>query len=192
MTLTETALPGVLCLTPRRFADARGYFSETFSARAFAEATGLDLTFVQDNHSFSAEKGTVRGLHYQSPPSAQDKLVRVGRGAVMDVAVDVRVGSPTYGQWVAEELSAENGKQLLVPKGFLHGFATLTDAVDVFYKCTDFYAPDCDGAVRFDDPHLAIDWGINPKSAILSDKDAAAPGFADFVSPFIYSASTSR
>lgn len=192
MNITQTALPGVVVIIPRRFSDNRGYFSETFNARAFAEATGLDLAFVQDNHSFSAEAGTVRGLHYQSPPSAQDKLVRVGRGAVVDVAVDVRKGSPTYGQWVAEELSAENGRQLLVPKGFLHGFATLTDDVDVFYKCTDFYAPDCDGGVRFDDPTLNIDWGINPKSAILSDKDAAAPGFADFASPFTYSASTSR
>ena len=191
MEVSQTALPDVFLITPRRFGDNRGYFSETWSKRAFEDA-GIDLEFVQDNHSYSAEAGTVRGLHYQSPPSAQDKLVRVGRGAVMDVAVDVRQGSPTFGQWVAEELSAENGKQLLVPKGFLHGFATLCDDVDVFYKCTDFYAPDCDGGIRFDDPDLAIDWGINPKSAILSDKDAAAPGFADFVSPFIYSASTSR
>ena len=185
MDITKTALRDVLLITPARFGDNRGHFSETWNQRRMA-AAGIDLDFVQDNHSYSAEAGTVRGLHYQSPPSAQDKLVRVGRGAVMDVAVDVRVGSPTYGQWVAEELSAENGRQLLVPKGFLHGFATLTDNVDVFYKCTDFYAPECDGGIRFDDPELGIDWGINPKSAILSDKDAVAPGFADFVSPFTY------
>jgi len=186
MDVLATSLPGVLRLTPRRFGDTRGYFSETWNARSFMAATGLTLNFVQDNHSFSADKGTVRGLHYQSPPSAQDKLVRVGRGAVMDVAVDVRIGSPTFGQWVAEELSAENGRQLLVPRGFLHGFATLCDDVDVFYKCTNFYDPDCDGGIRFDDPDLAIDWGMNPKSAILSDKDASAPGFADFASPFTY------
>ena len=123
MEVSQTALPDVFLITPRRFGDNRGYFSETWSKRAFEDA-GIDLEFVQDNHSYSAEAGTVRGLHYQSPPSAQDKLVRVGRGAVIDVAVDVRQRSPTFGQWVAEELSAANGKQLLVPKGFLHGFAT--------------------------------------------------------------------
>lgn len=185
MDITQTDLEGVVVITPRRFGDHRGFFSETWNARALAEA-GFDLTFVQDNHSFSADRGTVRGLHFQSPPSAQDKLVRVVRGAVMDIAVDVRRGSPGYGQWVGVELTAENGKQLLVPKGFLHGFATLTPDVDVLYKCTDFYAPDCDGSVRFDDPDLGIDWGIDPKSATLSDKDAAAQSFADFDTPFTY------
>lgn len=181
--IRETALPGVLLITPRRFGDDRGFFSETYNAQALAEA-GVTTVFVQDNHSFSAQQGTVRGLHYQAPPHAQDKLVRCQRGAILDVAVDVRKGSPTYGQWVAEELTAENGAQLLVPKGFLHGFATLTPDVDVIYKCSDFYAPDCDGAVKFDDPDLGIDWGFDTATATLSAKDAAAPAFADWHSPF--------
>ena len=181
--ITETALPGVLRIAPRRFGDDRGWFSETWNSRALAEA-GVEMDFVQDNQSFSAIKGTVRGLHYQAPPHAQDKLVRCLRGAIMDVAVDVRVGSPTYGQWVAEELTAENGHQLLVPKGFLHGFATLTVDAEVAYKCTDYYAPEADGAVRFDDPDLGIDWGIDVE-ATLSDKDAAAPLFRDWESPFV-------
>jgi len=122
--------------------------------------------------------GTVRGLHYQAPPSAQDKLVRCLAGSIMDVAVDVRPNSPTFGKWVAEELSAQNGRQLLVPKGFLHGFATLTPDAQVFYKCSDYYAPEADGAVRFDDPTLGIDWGIDTKTATLSTKDAAAPAKA--------------
>ena len=185
MDITQTKLSGVLVITPRRFGDHRGFFTESWNRKALAEA-GVDLDFLQDNHSFSADQGTVRGLHFQSPPSAQDKLVRVLRGAIMDVAVDVRTGSPTYGQWVGEELSAENGRQLLVPKGFLHGFATLTPDVDVAYKCTDYYAPDCDGAVRFDDPDLKIDWGIPNDQAILSGKDADAPAFKDFQSPFTY------
>lgn len=188
MEISQTKLSDVLLITPRRFGDSRGFFTETWNQRALKNE-GLDFDFVQDNHSFSAEKGTVRGLHYQSPPSAQDKLVRVMRGAIIDVAVDVRKGSPTYGKWVAEELSAENGRQLLVPKGFLHGFATLTDATDVAYKCTDFYAPDCDGGIRFDDPDLGIDWGIGDLEAVLSDKDAAAPAFKDFESPFVYEVS---
>lgn len=187
MDIAETALPGVLKITPPRFGDHRGFFSETWNARALAEA-GLVLDFVQDNHSFSAIQGTLRGLHYQAPPAAQDKLVRVVRGAIRDVAVDVRVGAPTFGQWVAEDLTAESGAQLLIPKGFLHGFLTLTPDVDVIYKCTDFYAPEADGAVRFDSPELAIDWGIDPKTATLSAKDEAAPGFADFRSPFTYEA----
>ncbi|MEO1548851.1 MAG: dTDP-4-dehydrorhamnose 3,5-epimerase [Pseudomonadota bacterium] len=185
MEITATALDGVQVITPKRFGDHRGFFSETWNARALAEA-GIDIAFVQDNHSFSAEQGTVRGLHYQAPPSAQDKLVRVMQGAVMDVAVDVRRGSPTYGDWVGVELTAENGKQLLVPKGFLHGFATLTPDVHVLYKCSDFYAPDCDGSVRFDDPDLGINWGIDNGAAVLSGKDAEAPAFNTFHSPFEY------
>lgn len=185
MDISQTALEGVLIITPRRFGDHRGFFSETWNAAALNEA-GIKLDFVQDNQSFSADKGTVRGLHYQSPPSAQDKLVRCLRGVIMDVAVDVRRGSPTFGKWVGEELSAENGRQLLIPKGFLHGFATLTPDVDVAYKCTDYYSPDCDGSVRFDDPDIGIDWGISNADAILSDKDAAAPAFKDFDTPFAY------
>ena len=183
MEIAETALPGVLVLTPRRFGDGRGWFSETWNAARMAEA-GLDIAFVQDNHSRSAEAGTIRGLHCQVPPMAQTKLVRAVRGAVIDVAVDIRQGSAHRGKWVAQELSAENGRQMLVPKGFLHGFVTLEPDTDVAYKVDAFYAPDCDRAVRYDDPDLAIDWGIDPATAILSDKDAAAPAFRDFNSPF--------
>lgn len=183
MDVIDTAIPEVKRLVPRRFGDSRGWFSESWNSQRMAEA-GLEITFIQDNHSYSAETGTVRGLHYQAPPMAQTKLVRVARGAVLDVAVDVRKGSATFKQWVAEELSAANGVQLLVPKGFLHGFITLTPDTDVLYKVDAYYAPDCDGGVRFDDPDLAIDWGIDPKAAILSDKDDAAPRFTDWDSPF--------
>ncbi|MEM9641224.1 MAG: dTDP-4-dehydrorhamnose 3,5-epimerase [Pseudomonadota bacterium] len=182
MQIETTPLDGVLILTPRRFADSRGHFSETWNQRVLAEA-GVAREFVQDNHSWSRDAGTVRGLHYQSPPSAQDKLVRVARGRIWDVAVDVRRGSSSYGQWTGVELSDENGRQLLVPKGFLHGFATLEPGCDVVYKCSAFYDPATEGAVRFDDPALGIDWHL-PGSAHLSDKDAAAPSFAEFQSPF--------
>jgi len=185
MEMVETAIPAVKRLTPRRFGDARGHFVETWNARTMA-SLGIDVAFVQDNQSFSAEAGTVRGLHYQAPPDAQGKLVRVLRGRILDVAVDARVGSPTYGRWVAEELSAENGAMLWVPRGFLHGFATLEPATEVSYKVDGFYAKASDGAVRFDDPDLAIDWGIDPARAVLSDKDAAAPSWRDFRSPFIH------
>ena len=185
MQIEETSLPGVLILTPRRFGDDRGFFSEVWN-RATLKARGLDIDFVQDNHSLSRPVGTVRGLHYQSPPHAQDKLVRCGAGVVFDVAVDARAGSPTYGKWVGVELSAENGRQLLIPKGFLHGFVTRVPDSELLYKCSDVYAPDCDGAVRFDDPDLAIDWGIDPAAAILSDKDRKAQSFAGFVSPFTW------
>ncbi len=182
--IQPTALPGVLVLTPRRFGDARGFFCESWNARRMAEH-GLHYDFVQDNHSMSAQVGTVRGLHFQSPPHAQAKLVRCGRGALFDVAVDIRKGSPTYGQWVGEELSFENGKQLLIPAGFLHGFATRAPDTEICYKCTDYYAPECDGAVRFDDPDIGIDWGLSGE-ALLSDKDAAAPLLAQIDSPFTW------
>ncbi|MHC0055471.1 dTDP-4-dehydrorhamnose 3,5-epimerase [Actibacterium sp. D379-3] len=187
MKIETTSLPGVMLLTPRRFGDARGFFSESWNRRTLAEA-GLDLPdFVQDNHSMSAQAGTVRGLHFQSPPHAQGKLVRCGRGAIYDVAVDIRRGSPTYGQWVGAELSFENGVQLWIPAGFLHGFLTLTDDAEIVYKCTDHYAPDCDGAVRWDS--AGIDWPevAGVEAPLLSDKDAAAPALADFDSPFAYS-----
>ncbi|EAR52125.1 dTDP-6-deoxy-D-glucose-3,5-epimerase [Oceanicola granulosus HTCC2516] len=183
MKITETALPGVLILEPRRFGDDRGWFMESWN-RETLRGHGIEIDFVQDNHSYSAPKGTVRALHYQSPPHAQAKLVRVARGTVRDVAVDARRGSPTYGRHVAVDLSAENGRQLFVPAGFLHGFATLTPDVDLLYKCSDIYAPDCDGAVAWDDPDLGIDWGIDPVTATLSNKDRAAPQFADWTSPF--------
>ncbi len=185
MRITLTSLPGVLILTPRVFADARGRFSETWS-RARLAGAGIDLDFVQDNESLSRPVGTLRGLHYQSPPMAQDKLVRVVAGRILDVAVDVRRGSPSYGAWVGVELSAENGRQLLVPAGFLHGFVTREPDTVVGYKCSAPYAPDCDGAVAFADPDLAIDWGIDPAAAVVSDKDARAPGFKDWESPFDY------
>ena len=182
MELERTALEGVVALTPRRFGDARGWFSETWSARRMAEA-GLDIGFVQDNHSFSAARGTLRGLHYQAPPHAQDKLVRCIAGAIWDVAVDARRGSPTCGRWVGMELSAENGRQLLVPKGFLHGFVTLTPETEVVYKCSDFYVPEADGAVAWNSPALGIDWPVEGVPE-LSARDAAAPDFDDWESPF--------
>jgi dTDP-4-dehydrorhamnose 3,5-epimerase len=178
-----TALDGVDILVPRRFGDDRGWFCETFSARTMA-ALGLPADFVQDNHSRSAPRHTLRGLHYQRPPHAQDKLVRCTRGAIRDVAVDIRRGSPTFGAWVAVELSADNGRQLFVPRGFLHGFLTLTPDAEVQYKCTDFYAPDCEGAVAWDDPDLAIDWGLDGALPVLSPKDAAAPRLAAIETPF--------
>lgn len=185
MQIEHTKLPGVVIITPARFGDSRGFFSESWSASRMADA-GLHFEFVQDNHSLSEAAGTVRGLHFQAPPFAQTKLVRCGRGSLMDVAVDIRKGSPSFGQWVAVELSYENGRQLLVPRGFLHGFTTLEPNTEVIYKCDNGYAPECDGAVRFDDVDVGIDWGLDPKEAILSDKDAAAPFMKDFDSPFIY------
>jgi dTDP-4-dehydrorhamnose 3,5-epimerase len=186
MQIETTALDGVFVLTPRRFGDARGFFSESWNRKTLADK-GITLDFVQDNHSVSAAVNTVRGLHFQSPPHAQAKLVRCGRGRLFDVAVDIRRGSPTWGAWVGVELSAENGKQLLIPAGFLHGFATREPDTEIIYKCTDYYAPDCDGAVRFDDPTIGIDWGLSG-DPVLSDKDAAAPTLADFDSPFIWEA----
>lgn len=182
MNITETALSGVLLLEPRRFGDARGFFSESWNRKTLAEL-GIEIDFVQDNHSVSAKQGTIRGLHYQSPPHAQAKLVRCGRGALFDVAVDIRKGSPTFGQWVGYELSYENGLQLLVPEGFLHGFVTRTPDTEVLYKCSDYYAPGCDGGVRWDS--CGIDWG-DVDTPLLSDKDAKAPVFANFDSPFTW------
>ena len=180
MQIEKTGLPEVLVITPRRLGDARGWFCETWNRAAFEDA-GLHLPeFVQDNHSYSALRHTLRGLHYQRPPRAQDKLVRCTRGAILDVAVDARHGSPRFGQWVAIELSAGNGAQLYVPKGFLHGFLTLTEDCEVQYKCTDFHAPECDGAVRWDS--VGIDWGTD--APVLSDKDAGAIPFDEFDSPF--------
>ena len=184
MNVTETKLPGVLLLEPRRFGDERGFFSESWNRKTFLDH-GIDMDFVQDNHSLSATVGTVRGLHFQSPPHAQAKLVRCGRGRLFDVAVDIRKGSPTFGQWVGYELSFENGLQLLIPAGFLHGFITREPDTEIIYKCSDYYAPDCDGAVRFDDPDLGIDWGLGG-DPVLSEKDTNAPLMADFDSPFTY------
>lgn len=189
MQINQTALEGVLILTPRRFGDHRGFFSESWNRKVMADH-GINYDFVQDNHSLSRQAGTIRGLHFQAPPHAQAKLVRCGRGALFDVAVDIRRGSPTYGQWVGVELSADNGRQLLIPAGFLHGFATRLPDTEVIYKCTDYYAPAADGTVRFDDPDIGIDWGIDPAQAMLSAKDSAAPWLRDFETPFVYEAPT--
>lgn len=185
MRVEETALSGVLVLTPPRFDDNRGFFSESWN-RKRAEAAGIYVDFVQDNHSMSRDVGTVRGLHFQSPPHAQVKLVRCGRGRLYDVAVDIRKGSPSYGKWIGVELSFDNGKQLLIPAGFLHGFVTRDQDTEIVYKCSDYYAPECDGAVRFDCPMIGVDWGIDTSAAILSSKDAKAPPFAGFESPFTF------
>ncbi len=185
----DTAIPEVKLITPRRFGDARGWFSETWT-KPKMQAAGLSFDFMQDNHSFSAQTHTLRGLHYQAPSFAQTKLVRVARGCVLDVAVDIRVGSPTYLKWVSAELSAENGAQLLVPKGFLHGFLTLQPDTEVLYKVDAPYSAEADGAVRFDDPALGVDWGIDQGTAVLSDKDAAAQTFSDFDNPFTYEAAS--
>jgi dTDP-4-dehydrorhamnose 3,5-epimerase len=185
MDIRATALPEVKVLTPRRHGDARGFFCETWSAARMAEAS-LSIAFVQDNESLSARAGTLRGLHYQAPPFAQARLVRVAQSAILDVAVDARIGSPTYGRWVAEELSAANGAQMLVPCGFLHGYLTLTDDTLVLYKVDNPYDAASDGGVAWDDPDLGIAWGIDPATAILSDKDRQAPRFRDWISPFTY------
>jgi dTDP-4-dehydrorhamnose 3,5-epimerase len=180
------AIDPVRIVEPRKFGDDRGFFSETYNRRRLAEETGFDREFVQDNHSLSAELHVVRGLHYQSPPFAQDKLVRVARGRVLDVAVDIRRGSPTFGRHVAVELSAENWRQLLVPVGFAHGFLTLEPETEVIYKVTAFYASEHDHGLLWSDPALGIDWGVAPDRARLSDKDRAQPRLADIVSPFVY------
>lgn len=184
MKVSKTKLPDVLLLQPSRFGDERGFFSESWNRKTLSDH-GINLDFVQDNHSVSQAVGTVRGLHFQSPPHAQAKLIRCGKGALFDVAVDIRKGSPTYGHWFGQELSSENGLQLLIPAGFLHGFATRAPDTEIIYKCTDYYAPECDGALRFDDPDIAIDWQLTGEP-ILSGKDAAAPYLRNFDSPFVW------
>ena len=180
------AIPDVLLITPARFGDARGFFSETYNAAAL-RAVGIDATFVQDNQSLSRQRGVVRGLHFQTPPHAQGKLVRVLAGRILDVAVDIRVGSPTYGRHVSAELSAENGAQLWVPAGFAHGFCTLAPDSEVFYKVTDYYAPDCDAGICWDDPELNIAWPVGATEAVLSAKDVKLPRLADIGACFTYS-----
>ena len=188
MQVQETGLPGVLIVEPDRFADARGFFSESWNRRRLAEF-GIDTDFVQDNHSLSHMTGTLRGLHFQTPPHAQAKLVRCGRGRLFDVAVDIRSGSPTFGQWTGVELSFENGRQVYIPEGFLHGFITREPDTEVIYKCSDYYAPDCDRSVRWDDPEIGIDWGL-ATAPILSDKDATAPLLRNIDTPFAWTAAT--
>jgi len=184
MKVTATVLPDVLLIEPARFGDNRGFFSESWNKERMAEH-GISVDFVQDNHSLSSAVGTVRGLHFQAPPNAQAKLVRCGRGVLFDVAVDIRKGSPTYGQWVGEELSFENGKQLFIPEGFAHGFITRTPDTEIIYKCNAYYAPESDGAILWDS--CVIDWGFNGTPE-LSAKDANAPSFASFDSPFTWEA----
>ncbi len=178
------AVPEVLLIEPVKHGDERGFFSETYNAKVLADA-GFVGVFVQDNHSRSPRKGTVRGLHFQAPPHAQDKLLRVTRGAILDVAVDIRKGSPTYGQAVAAELSAQNWRQLLVPKGFAHGFITLTDDCDVLYKVTDYYAPQSEAGLLWSDPALGVDWPADAQP-LINDRDAAWPTLKAFDSPFTY------
>lgn len=182
MEVHETSLPGVVVLKPNRFGDNRGFFCETWN-RARLRDVGLELDFVQDNMSLSADKGTLRGLHYQAPPHAQSKLVSCMRGRLLDVVVDARRGSPTFGQHVAIELSFENGLQLFVPAGFLHGFLTIEPETIIFYKVDNHYDAESDGAVRWDS--CGIDWGLTG-DPVLSDKDRDAPAFGDFVSPFTW------
>jgi dTDP-4-dehydrorhamnose 3,5-epimerase len=189
LNVETTEIPAVRIVTPRKFGDHRGFFSETYNRRAFAEA-GIDLDFVQDNHSLSADRGTIRGLHYQSPPFAQDKLVRVVRGAILDVAVDIRRGSPTFGRHVAARITAEDWNQILVPVGFAHGFVTLEPGTEVIYKVTNYYSREHDHGILWNDSALGIDWGLDAlggaDAAVLSDKDTKQPRLAEIESPFAY------
>jgi dTDP-4-dehydrorhamnose 3,5-epimerase len=183
MEVIDTAIPDVKLLVPKKFGDHRGFFSETYNKQKLAEKK-INLDFVQDNHSLSAERGVVRGLHFQLAPFGQDKLVRVVRGKILDVAVDLRRSSPTFGRHVTAELSAENWKQLLVPIGFAHGFVTLEPNTEVIYKVTNYYSPQHDRGVMWNDPAIGIKWPIAADEAILSDKDKAQPKWADLSQVF--------
>lgn len=187
MKAIETKIPGVLILETDVFGDKRGYFTETYNKPKY-EALGITTEFVQDNMSFSAQKGTLRGLHWQNPPHAQAKLVSCGKGAVIDVAVDIRKGSPTFGQWVSAELSAENHRQFFIPRGFAHGFLTLTDDVEFRYKCDNVYCKESEGGMRYDSPEVAVDWGglLNGIQPVLSEKDTVGPTLASADNQFIY------
>ena len=180
----DTALPGVCIIEPDVHGDARGYFMETYSTRNFA-AIGIDTVFVQDNQSFSSQKGILRGIHFQNNPMAQAKLVRVTRGAVLDVSVDLRKGSPTYRRWVAVELSAENKRMLFIPRGFGHGFRTLTDDVEFCYKVDNLYSKECDRGIRYNDPAIGVDWG-EVNESLLSAKDTTSPLLADSDCNFVF------
>lgn len=175
----------VLLVKPKRFADDRGWFSETYHQARYAEL-GIEDVFVQDNHSFSVSVGVIRGLHFQTPPHAQAKLLRCIRGRIWDVAVDIRKGSPSFGHWTAAELSAENGEQLYVPTGFAHGFVTLEPHTEVVYKVSNLYAPEADGGIAWDDPALGLPWPLPETGPIVSGKDATLPTLARFDSPFPY------
>ncbi|MCK0067969.1 dTDP-4-dehydrorhamnose 3,5-epimerase [Kordiimonas laminariae] len=179
------SLPGVYLFSPKKFGDDRGFFSETFNARAFEEVVP-GVNFVQDNQSLSRDVGVIRGMHFQTPPYTQGKLVRVTRGKVLDVIVDIRKGSPTYGKHIGVELSAENWQQLWVPKGFAHGFCTLEPDTEFCYKVDDYYEPEHDAGIAFDDPDLGIEWPIDITAAILSDKDRAQPKLKEIENPFVF------
>jgi len=185
--IRQTALPGVVEIIPRKWPDARGFLSETFSAPSLARH-GLTMSWVQDNHSHSVPADVLRGLHFQRPPKAQDKLMRVVRGAILDVIVDIRRGSPDYGRWIGIVISAQKWNQVLVPKGFAHGFLTLEPDTEVVYKVSEVYSAEHDGAIRYDDRDLGIDWGLNGRAPILSDKDARAPLLRDQDPGFVYEA----
>ena len=186
----KTDIEGVLIIEPKVFGDARGYFLESFNAKEFSEKTGLNINFVQDNESMSSY-GVMRGLHFQNPPYTQSKLVRCVKGAVLDVAVDIRKGSPTYGKHVAVELTEDNHRQFFVPRGFAHGFAVLSDTAVFQYKCDNFYAPQADGGISILDESLGIDWKIPTDKALLSEKDTKHALLKDFDSPFDYNVSLS-
>jgi dTDP-4-dehydrorhamnose 3,5-epimerase len=184
--VTPLAIPAVLLIQPRKFTDHRGYFVETFSDREF-ERLGIVADFVQDNQSLSVRRGTIRGLHFQIPPRAQAKLVRVVSGSVFDVAIDLRHASPTYGKWCAATLTAAEGNQLFIPRGFAHGFCTLEDNAEVTYKVDDYYAPECEQGLIWNDPDIAVDWPIADEEVVLSDKDIKHPRLLNFRPPFVYS-----
>ena len=183
MQVEHLNIPDVRLLSPRKHDDRRGFFSETYNKKAF-DALGIYIDFVQDNHSYSADKGTVRGLHFQTPPFAQDKLVRVARGSVFDIAVDLRQGSSSYGRHVSAVLSADAWNQILVPIGFAHGFMTLEPDTEVIYKVSNYYAPDHDKGLLWNDPALGINWPISDDEAVFSDKDGKLPRLAELVTPF--------
>lgn len=176
ITVSETELDGVLIIEPKVFGDNRGWFMETYSRRDFENA-GITAEFVQDNRSFSSKKGIIRGLHFQRNPMCQAKLLTCLKGEILDVAVDLRKDSPTYKKWFSVKLTAENKKQIFIPKGFAHGFLTLTDDVEIMYKCDELYSPECDGGIRFDDPEIGVEWGV--ENPILSEKDKNAPYLKD-------------
>jgi len=186
MEFQETSLPGVLILEPKRFGDGRGFFSESYNPDHL-RAAGIQIDFSRDNHSMSSKAGTVRGLHFQAPPFAQAKIVRCSTGRLFDVAVDIRRGSPTYGKWISVELSAENGRQLFIPEGFAHGFATLADDTEVQYKISAPYSPECEGAIRWNDQDIGIEWPVGDEDISISAKDEIAPLFSELESPFTWS-----
>lgn len=185
MAVIKTAIEGVVIIEPKLFGDERGYFFESYNEERFRAETGIETRFVQDNESRS-KYGVLRGLHFQQPPYAQAKLVRVVKGRVLDVAVDIRTGSPTYGKYVAVELSEDNHRQLFIPKGFAHGYAVLSDEAIFQYKCDNLYHPECEGAIVWNDPSIAIDWGVAEGDIILSEKDKRNPTLAEIGEVFTY------